>query len=112
MTNFYKYEVVVIKLPFASSLKYKARPAVIISSDIYNKSDRNTLLILAISSQIRSKVEIETPLCFWKDAGLLKPSLFKMSIATVSQENILHILGSLQQDDIKLLETQLKKMCL
>ena len=112
MTNFYKYEVVVIKFPFASSLKYKARPAVIISSDIYNKSDRNTLLILAISSQINSKVEIETPLCFWQEAGLLKPSLFKMSIATVAQENILHRLGSLQQDDIDLLEAQLKKMCL
>lgn len=37
MTNFYKYDVVVVRFPFASSLKYKARPAVIISSEKYNK---------------------------------------------------------------------------
>lgn len=29
MINFSKYDVVVVKFPFASSLKYKARPAVI-----------------------------------------------------------------------------------
>ena len=28
MTNIYKYDIVVVKFPFASSLKYKARPAV------------------------------------------------------------------------------------
>ena len=33
MTNFLKYDVVVVKFPFAS-LKYKARLAVILSSDI------------------------------------------------------------------------------
>ena len=40
MINFSKYDVVVVKFPFASSLKYKARPAVILSSDIYNDSKR------------------------------------------------------------------------
>lgn len=34
MINFLKYDVVVVRFPFASSLKYKARPAVVISSDI------------------------------------------------------------------------------
>jgi len=38
MTNFYKYDVVVVKFPFASSLRYKARPAVIVSSNQYNKN--------------------------------------------------------------------------
>ncbi len=32
-----KYTVVVVKFPFASSLKYKARPAVIISNEYYNQ---------------------------------------------------------------------------
>ena len=41
MTNFLKYDVVVVKFPFASSLKYKARPAVILSSDIYKGTSKN-----------------------------------------------------------------------
>ena len=36
MINILKYDVVMVKFPFASSLKYKARPAVVISSKIYN----------------------------------------------------------------------------
>lgn len=38
MTSFSKYDVVVVKFPYASSLKYKARPAVVISSDLYNEN--------------------------------------------------------------------------
>ncbi len=56
INSFNKYEVVVVKFPFASSLKYKARPAVIISSHFYNQNSRDTLLILAISSQIDQKL--------------------------------------------------------
>ena len=44
MTNISKYDVVIVKFPFASSLKYKARPAVVVSSSIYNNNSRNTLL--------------------------------------------------------------------
>ncbi len=47
-----KFDVIVVKFPFASSLKYKARPAVFISSKEYNLNSRNTSIIIAISSQI------------------------------------------------------------
>ncbi len=36
MINISKYDIVVVKFPFASSLKYKARPAVVLSSEAYN----------------------------------------------------------------------------
>ena len=39
MTNILKYGVVIVKFPFASSIKYKARPAVIISSDKYTTNE-------------------------------------------------------------------------
>ena len=44
MINILKYDIIVVKFPFASSLKYKARPAVVISSNDYNVSSRKTLL--------------------------------------------------------------------
>lgn len=59
MTDFSMYDVIVVKFPFASSLKYKARPAVVVSSEGYNDISRNTLIIVAISSQVSSKLEIE-----------------------------------------------------
>jgi mRNA-degrading endonuclease toxin of MazEF toxin-antitoxin module len=39
-----KYDIAVVKFPFASSIKYKARPAVIILSDLYHKNGRNTVI--------------------------------------------------------------------
>ena len=112
MTNFLnKYDVVVVKFPFASSLKYKARPAVIISSEYYNKHSRGTYVILAISSQIDSKLIIEENIIFWKEVNLLKPSIFKSSIATIESDFVIHHLGSLVEKDKVSLDKFLKSSC-
>ena len=111
MTNFCKYDVVVVKFPFASSLRYKARPAVIVSSNQYNKNDRDTLIILAISSQIDSKLNFEKSIKNWEQTNLLKPSIFKSSIATIEKEFIITKLGSLSSSDQENLNGLLKNIC-
>ncbi len=100
MIDFFdKYDVIIVKFPFASSLKYKARPAVIISNKCYNQNSRGTYLILAISSQVKSKLDIEEEIVFWKEANLLKPSILKSSIATIEKDFIIYKLGSLLKED-------------
>lgn len=111
MTSFSKYDIVVVKFPFASSIKYKARPAVIVSSDFYNENSRNTFLILAISSKIVTKLSYEKEIQEWQTAGLLKPSIFKASIATIEREYILTKLGKLSQQDSKTLDEFLMQIC-
>lgn len=111
MINFLKYDVVVVRFPFASSLKYKARPAVVISSDIYNENKRETLFILAISSSMENKFDFELDIHNWKESGLLKPSIFKSSIATIEKDSILGKLGSLSSEDIQRLEKMIAVMC-
>jgi len=61
-----KFDVIVVKFPFASSLKYKARPAVLISSEEYNLNSRNTSIIMAISSQIQTKLILEPMIEEWQ----------------------------------------------
>lgn len=111
MTNFSKYDVVVVKFPFASSLKYKARPAVVISSEIYNQNGRDTLLILAISSSNENRLDFEIEIMDWQNAGLLKPSIFKSSVATIEKEYVVSKLGALSEDDIKRLEKMISVIC-
>ncbi len=111
MTNFCKYDVVVVKFPFASSLKYKARPAVIVSTDSYNTNSRDTLIILAISSKIESKLEFELSIDDWKKAGLLKQSIFKSSIATIEKDFIITKLGELSNTDKSKLQTLIQNIC-
>jgi len=111
MTSFSKYDVVVVKFPFASSLKYKARPAVVISSDLYNENSRDTLLILAISSSIENKLDFELEIQGWRESGLLKPSIFKSAVATIEKEFVVGKLGSLLKRDIQRLDKQIETIC-
>ena len=111
MTNISKYDVVVVKFPFASSIKYKARPAVIISSDKYNTNKRNTLLIMAISSSRENKLDFEEDVEYWKDAGPLKPSIFKSAIATIEKEHIITKIGHLPDKDIGRLSILINAIC-
>lgn len=111
MTNSYKtYDIVVVKFPFASSAVYKARPTVIVSSNFYNQHSRNTVLVLAISSKTDTKLDFEIQITNWKEAGLLKPSIFKASIATIAKDAILTKLGTLNQADRSHLDSLLQKM--
>jgi len=111
MTNISKYDIVIVKFPFASSLKYKARPALIISSETYNTNQRNTTIILAISSKIDTKLNFELSIENWENSGLLKPSIFKAAIATIEKEFILTKLGRLSESDIQNVTMLLKKIC-
>lgn len=112
MINISKYDIVIVKFPFASSLKYKARPAIVISNDMFNNKDpRKTLIILAISSQINSKTDIEPTIKEWESAGLLKESIFKSAIVTIEDSSVLTKIGTLQEEDIFSLEKLLKNIC-
>ncbi len=111
MTNFLKYDVVVVKFPFASSLKYKARPVVIISSEIFNTNRRETLMVLAISSSHNNKLDYELELDCWQEAGLLKPSVFKSSIATIDKDVVISKIGTLHESDIRKIQTMIGVVC-
>jgi mRNA interferase MazF len=111
MTNFCKYDVIVVKFPFASSLKYKARPAVVVSSDVYNENKRETLLILAISSIADIKLDFELELQNWKESGLLKQSVFKSSVATIEKDFVITKLGVLSDSDKNRLDKLIKIIC-
>ena len=108
MINFSRYDIVIVRFPFASSLTYKARPAVIISSDFYNNSPRDTLFIMAISSQTTKKLDFEPQIKHWKESGLLKSSIFKSAIATIEKEYVITKLGKLNNNDIVSLENMIK----
>ena len=84
----------------------------IISNKHYNQYSRDTYLILAISSQLANKLAMEVEIQEWQEANLLKPSIFKASIATIEKDFVIHRLGALSQSDIQNLDTFLDTMCL
>jgi len=70
---------------FTDQSTTKKRPAVVISSEIYN-TERPDLIIMAVTSQIQpARIIGEVIIKDWQEAGLLKPSVVKPVITTIEE---------------------------
>ncbi|MCP3963886.1 MAG: type II toxin-antitoxin system PemK/MazF family toxin [bacterium] len=94
-------DIVLVPFPFTDQTARKQRPAVVVSSPVYNR-ERRDLILLAITSQIRSPpFPGEAAIAQWRDAGLLKPSVLKPVITTVETGLVRRKLGRLEQSDLQ-----------
>jgi mRNA interferase MazF len=100
MTTYKRGDVVFVPFPFSSQTASKKRPAVVISSSLYNEKT-NDLVILAVTSKVEKSTDVgEGLIADWQSAGLLKPSSVKPAISTIEQVLVLKKLGSLAANDI------------
>ncbi|HHT9160067.1 MAG TPA: type II toxin-antitoxin system PemK/MazF family toxin [Candidatus Brocadiaceae bacterium] len=107
MTTYNKGDIVLVPFPFSDQTATKKRPAVIISSDRYNNTSSD-IVIMAITSKTGKNPTIgECLINNWQDAGLLKPSVIKPAISTIEQTLVLKKLGRLSQKDLILMENTL-----
>jgi mRNA interferase MazF len=99
MTSYNFGDVVLVPFPFTNQTGNKKRPAVVVSSLVYN-SARLDLILMAITSQFKTAPAIgEVMLGEWKQAGLLKASVIKPVLTTIEKRLVLRQLGKLQQTD-------------
>jgi mRNA interferase MazF len=110
MTGFEFGDVVLVPFPFTDQTTTKKRPAVVVNSAAY-QAERPDLIILAITSQIRSAPSVgEAPVTHWQEAGLLKPSVFKPLLATIENTLVLQQLGKLADPDREQLRAILRNI--
>jgi mRNA interferase MazF len=101
-------DVILVPFPFTDQSGLKRRPAVVISSAEYNVR-RHDLVIMAISSQIRPRLQFgEVMVAEWRKAGLLAPSLIKPVLTTIERRLVLKRLGHLPKADLGLLRASLR----
>lgn len=109
MTAYERGDVVLVPFPFSNQITTKKRPAVIISSNVYNNASSD-IVIMAITTQIEKTVGVgECLIKDWQIAGLLKPSAIKPAISTIEQTLVLKKLGKLLPDDLTLMGNTLKE---
>lgn len=100
-------DIVLVPFPFTDGSASKNRPAVVVSSQAYNK-ERPDLMVMAVTSQIKPSAALgEVELGEWKKAGLLKPSVIKPVIATLEKSLVRKHLGTLEEKDIASLRAAL-----
>ncbi len=106
-------DIILVPFPFTDQTTTKRRPAVVVSSDIYN-NERPDIIIMAITSQLRLRDKmVETSVKDWQEAGLIKPSVIKPILATIEKNLVLKKLGHLSKNDMpslqKILQTIIGK---
>ena len=110
MTSFEFGDIILVPFPFTDQSTTKKRPAVVISSEIYN-TERPDLIIMAVTSQIKpARIIGEVIIKDWQEAGLLKPSVVKPVITTMEKSLVIKTMGLLKERDKKLLHKSLQEI--
>ncbi len=101
-------DVVLVPFPFTDQSATKKRPAVVVSSDAYNRA-RPDIILMAITGHMSDYPRIgEVIVSGWEEAGLLKASTIKPILATIEKTLIVRELGQLGQRDVQSLRDGLK----
>jgi mRNA interferase MazF len=95
MTSYNFGDVVLVPFPFTDQTTNKKRPAVVISSEVYN-AEYLARILMSITSQVSSSPKVyDIAITDWDSAGLLKASMIKPVITTIEKQLILKKLGRL-----------------
>lgn len=100
MTAYKQQDIVLLDFGFSEGTGHKKRPALIISSDNYNKS-RKEVIVAAITSNIERILFGDTKIERWQESGLIYPSLVTAIVRTVKNNTILRELGILSKEDFQ-----------
>ena len=108
MTKYKRGDIVLVDFGFSEGRASKKRPALIISSDNYHKN-RQEVIAVAITHNIKRVLFGDTKIGEWKEAGLIYPSLVTGIIRTIKDTMIIRKLGTLSKQDFQKVQGNLRK---
>ena len=108
MTKYKQGDIVLVDFGFSEGTGSKKRPTLIVSNDNYHK-DRQEVIVVAITGNIKRVLFGDTKIDKWKEAGLIYPSLVTGIIRTIKDTMIILKLGTLLQQDFQKVQKNLGK---
>lgn len=102
-------DVVLVPMDFTDRSASKVRPAVVISSEEYNRTSPDVLIASITSNRNALPHPGDHRIREWKAAGLLKPSLAQTKLATVEAPVIRRKLGELAAEDLETFDAGLRE---
>lgn len=94
-TTVYRFgDLVLVPFPFTDQTGIKKRPAVVVSSELYQRQ-RPDVVVMAVTSQLLRPAGAggEVLIAEWQKAGLPKASLIKPVFSTIEKTLIVRKLG-------------------
>ena len=107
MTDYKRGDVVLVNFVFSDESGVKRRPALVVSTDRYQKR-RQEAIVAAITSNVERLLLGDHRVRDWRQAGLLYPSVVTGVLRTVKRDMINRSLGSLSASDLRAVEGRLR----
>lgn len=108
-TPFRRGDIVLVPFDFTDRSGTKWRPAVVVSSEVYNRTTPD-VIVASVTGNLRA---IRHPgdrlLTDWRIEGLLKPSLAQTKLATIEASVVGRRLGTLSAQDLAAFEAGLQE---
>ncbi len=103
---YHRGSIIAVPYDYSDLTGSKVRPALIVSSDAYNRT-RPDVVAAGISSQIAKSGPYDHTLINWSAAGLRYPSLVRGRLLTLEQSLIRRIIGRVSASDLAAFEQRL-----
>ena len=101
-------EILLVPFPYSDMSTSKVRPAIVISSANYQKSQPDIIVGAITSNVLAATTSCDYILLDWLQAGLKMMSAFKPAIFTLDPKRIIHFVGSISNRDMQEIEKRLK----
>jgi mRNA interferase MazF len=98
----------VIQFPFAEARAAKTRPALVVNDPGY-EAETGNLIIAQITSQA-PRFSSDYPLKGWKAAGLVKPSIVRLKLATLASSLVRYRPGKISPAELAEVDARLRKV--
>ncbi|MGQ9734806.1 MAG: type II toxin-antitoxin system PemK/MazF family toxin [Candidatus Bipolaricaulia bacterium] len=99
-------DIVLVPFPFADARAAKTRPALVVNDPRY-EAETGNLIIAQITSQA-PKFFSDYPLRDWKVAGLVKPSIVRLKLATLASSLVRYRPGRVSPPELAEVDTRLR----
>lgn len=110
MTRYSPGEIILVEIAFSGAIGRKKRPAVILSTNTFNKAGIK-LIVAAVTSNVSPPFRPgDTLIKGWSEAGLLKPSAVRGVLATVDKSDVIRKLGQLPDADFSFVQQSIAKI--
>lgn len=104
------YEIVVVPFPFTDREKSKNRPALILSSELFNAKNGKSLMAMITSNTGKELWPNDIAIKDLKPTGLTVASLIRFKVFTIDHVLIKAPIGHLHHEDVKVVQARLKEI--
>lgn len=105
--TFDPFDVVAVPFPFTDRQAFKRRPALVLSSDRFNRTHDQSVLVMITSTTGNwpSDVSLED----WREAGLSFPCKVRFKLFTLENSLVVRKIGSLSEKDTRTVRSALSR---